>query len=92
MFSKNIHACLSSFSKAQTTLLFGVVMSIDMAVYSIKSGIFAASAVAGLLIYRFFVKDRKLWRHIRTLDIGFNAIAMSVLLFFCVFLAYLYLS
>ena len=73
------------------TLLFGMSMPIDTGAYIIKSGIFAASAAAGWLIYRYLVKTRKLWLRIRTLDIGFNAIAMSVLLFFCVFLAYLYL-
>lgn len=74
------------------TLFFGVSVPIDMQAYLIKCGIFATSTLAGWLIYRYLVKTRKLWTRIRTLDLGFNAIALSVLTFFAVFLTYLYIS
>jgi len=71
--------------------LFGETIKIDTAGYIQKSLIFLGSVAGGWLIYRFFVKDQKFWKRIRTLDLGFNKIAMSVVLFFCVIVAYLYL-
>lgn len=72
-------------------LLFGVEVHIDTVGYVQKSLIYLASVVGAWLIYRYLVKGKAFWKRIRTLDLGFNKIAMSVVLFFCVILAYLYL-
>lgn len=72
-------------------LLFGVSVEIDVAGYLTKSLIFFSSVAAAWLIYRYLVKGRKLWNHIRKFDLGFNTIALSVVLFFGVLTAYLYL-
>lgn len=72
--------------------LFGVHVKIDAAGYIEKGLIYAASAVVAWLIYRYLVRGRSFWKRIRTLDLGFNKIAMSVVLFFVVIVAYLYLG
>lgn len=80
---------LGIFGGPAITLLFGVHMPIGIVEYLIKSGIFVLSVGVGWLAYRYFVKGRGLWARIRTLDLSFNAIALSVLLFFCVLLGYM---
>lgn len=71
--------------------LFGVHIHIDAGGYIQKSLIFAASVAGAWLIYRYLVQNRKFWKRIRTLDLGFNKIAMSVVFFFCIIVVYLYL-
>jgi len=83
---------LGIFGAPIIEFLFGVQVKIDTTGYIQKSLVFAASVVGAWLIYRFAVRDRSFWKRIRTLDLGFNKIAMSVVLFFCILTAYLYLT
>ena len=83
---------LGIFGAPIIEFLFGIQVKIDTGGYIQKSIIFAVSVVIAWLIYRFLVRDRSFWKRIRTLDLGFNTIAMSVVLFFVVLTAYLYLA
>ncbi|MBT3320447.1 MAG: proton-conducting membrane transporter [Clostridia bacterium] len=81
---------LGIFGAPIIEFLFGIQVKIDTAGYIQKSIIFAASVVGAWLIYRFAVRDRAFWKRVRAFDLGFNKIAMSIVLFFVVFTAYLY--
>ena len=70
--------------------LFGIDVHIDTSEYLIKSGIYLLSVGVAWLIYRYLVKDRAIWKRVRAFDLGFNAIAMTVVLFFAVLTGYLY--
>ncbi|MDD5018758.1 MAG: proton-conducting transporter membrane subunit, partial [Eubacteriales bacterium] len=70
--------------------LFGVTVTIDAAGYVQKSLVYFASIGAGILIYRYLVRGKAYWQHVRAIDLGFNAIAMTVVLFFCVLTGYLF--
>ena len=73
-------------------LLFGVEVHIDAWEYVQKSLVYLASAGVAWLIYRYLVKGRALWQRVRAFDLGFNAIAMTVVVFFCVLVGYLYIA
>ena len=83
---------LGIFGAPIIEMFFGFRVEISTAEYFQKSLIFAASAVLAWLTYRYLVKGRGFWKRIKTLDLGFNAIAMSVVLFFVVIVAYLYIA
>ncbi len=72
-------------------LLFGVSVHIDVSSYITKSLVFFASLAAAWFIYRYLIKGKNLWNRIRAFDLGFNKIAMSVVLFFGVLTGYLFL-
>ena len=73
-------------------LLFGVEVHIDAWEYVQKSLVYLASVGVAWLIYRYLVKGRALWQCVRAFDLGFNAIAMTVVVFFCVLVGYLYIA
>ena len=83
---------LGLFGAQIIEFFFGISVDISAAEYFNKGLIFAASAILAVFAYRYLVKGRGFWKHIRTLELGFNAIAMSVVLFFVVIVAYLYLG
>lgn len=72
-------------------LLFGISIEIDISSYIMKSIVFFASVAAAWLIYRYLIKGKKLWNHIRSFDLGFNSIALSVVVFFGILTGYLFL-
>ena len=85
-------SCPWLFGAPIIEFLFGIQVKIDTAGYIQKSIVFAASVVGAWLIYRFAVRDRSFWKRVRAFDLGFNKIAMSVVLFFGILTAYLYLA
>ena len=74
------------------TFLFGVDAHIDMAGYIEKGLVYMLSVFGAWLIYHFLVRDRAIWKRVRAFDLGFNAIAMTVVLFFAVLTGYLYIA
>jgi multicomponent Na+:H+ antiporter subunit D len=74
------------------TFLFGVDAHIDMAGYLEKGVVYLLSVFGAWVIYRYLVHDRAIWKRVRALDLGFNAIAMTVVLFFAILTGYLYIA
>jgi len=60
------------FGSELITFLFGVEVSVDAAGYLEKTAIFAGSAAAGILIYRYIVRDNKFLARFRGIDFGFR--------------------
>ncbi len=71
--------------------LFGYSAKINIGEYVLKTLIFLASLFAAYFIYFKVLKGRKTLTVIREFDIGLNAIALSIVIFFAVFTGYLYL-
>jgi len=73
--------------------LFDVSVSVDAASYGEKTLLFAVSLVAGLLLYRYGVKNRRLHRlqtYLREIEIGFKGTCVMMGAFFAVTLIVLY--
>ena len=72
--------------------LFGITVAIDAHEYLVKSIIYAVSLAAAYLIYLSGLTQSKAFKRIRALDFGFNEIALTLPVFFCILLGYLMLS
>ena len=66
--------------------LFGISVSVDAAGYLQKIIFFVISAAAGFLIYRYYIKNSKLFKTIRRFEFGFREICFSLGFFFAVVL------
>ncbi|MCL2392063.1 MAG: proton-conducting membrane transporter [Oscillospiraceae bacterium] len=60
------------FGSEFITFLFNVEVSVDAAGYLEKTMIFAVSVVAGILIYRYVVRDNAFLKRFRAIDFGFR--------------------
>jgi multicomponent Na+:H+ antiporter subunit D len=76
------------FGQQAIRFLFDADVYIDPAGYLEKVGIFFASLVAGILIFKYFVKNSKMLKQVGSIDIGFRGIMIAMGLFFGTLLAY----
>jgi len=74
------------FGRQFIEFLFNVSVNVEAAGYLEKVIIFAVSAGIGYLIYRYYVINSKLFKKIRSLEMGFRTICVSIGLFFAVIL------
>ncbi len=92
IFSLGFLCLLGGLLGAQAIeFLFGYSAHINLGEYALKTLIFLASLFAAYFIYFKLLKGRKTLTKIREFDIGLNAIALSIVMFFAVFTGYLYL-
>jgi multicomponent Na+:H+ antiporter subunit D len=66
------------FSGQFVYFLFGVQTDVSLAGYFEKAGIFAASLAAGYFIYKYYVSRSKLFKKIKSFDLGFRSICVSI--------------
>ncbi len=79
------------FGSPAIEFLFGFSAKINAGEYFGKTFIFVTSLIVSYLIYFKFLYGKKILLKIRDFDIGFNAIAMSIVIFFAVLTGYLYI-
>jgi len=80
--------CLAfgAFGEYFMALLFNWEVYVSFTGYLEKTGIFALSAVAGALIYRYVIKDRPMLVRIREMDLGFRGMVAAMGVFFAMVL------
>jgi multicomponent Na+:H+ antiporter subunit D len=66
--------------------LFNINVAVDAAGYFEKTLLFAASGIAGFLIYKYYVRRSKLLKHVKAFALGFRGICALVGAFFAVLL------
>ena len=71
--------------------LFGFPATIDTGEYTVKALIFVGSVIASYFIYFKLLSGREFLGKIKEMDIGINAIALSIVVFFAALTGYLYL-
>ena len=64
--------------------LFNISVNVSAAGYIEKTALFALSAIAGYLIYRFFIDKSPFFQRIRDFDLNFRLICASIGGFFAV--------
>ncbi|MCL2478291.1 MAG: hypothetical protein FWF22_02230 [Treponema sp.] len=74
------------FGEQAINFLFNADIHVDAAGYLQKAGLFALTLAAGFVIYRFFITKAKFFGKIRTLELGFRGICVSMGIFFAVLL------
>ena len=74
------------FGEGFIRFLFNTTVRVDAAGYLEKSILFAASAIAGFLIFIFYIKKSKLLVKLRGVEIGFRGICALMGVFFAVML------
>ena len=79
------------FSGQFVYFLFGVHTQVDLLGYLEKVGIFAASLVAGILIYKYYISRSKLMKRVKAIDLGFRSICVSIAGVFAIILLAVYL-
>ena len=79
------------FSSWFVNFLFGVQTYIGLSGYLQKVGIFAASLVAGYLIYKYYVSRSKLMKKVKAIDLGFRTICVAVVGVFAVIMLVVYI-
>ena len=72
-------------------LLFDFSANVNISDYILKAVIYLISVVASYFIYYKLLKNNTILRKIRDYDIGLNAIAMSITIFFVVLTGYLFI-
>lgn len=70
-------------------ILFGVHVSVSMAGYLEKTVLFIISLIIGVLFYHFLYKKIGLFRTIREIELTFNQICYSIVIFFAMTMVYL---
>jgi len=76
------------FGEGFIHFLFNITVDVDAAGYLEKTGLFAISAIAGYLIFRFFVDKHPFFKHIRGLDMNFRWMCASIGGFFAAVLLF----
>jgi len=66
--------------------MFNVKVSVDASGYLEKTGMFAASAIAGFFIFKYYVKKSALLKRIHEIDLSFRGICVSMGAFFALIL------
>ena len=69
--------------------LFGIDVHIEAGEYIQKSAIYIVTLIIALIIYVSGLTKTRAFTSIRALDLGFNEIALTLPIFFCVLLGYL---
>jgi len=77
------------FGGFAVNFLFGVDVHIEASEYLNKSFVYLATLAVAFVMYISGVTKTKPFSSIRALDLGFNEIALTLPVFFCVLLAYL---
>jgi multicomponent Na+:H+ antiporter subunit D len=80
------------FSNWFVYFLFGVHTYVGLAGYLQKVGIFAASLVAGFLIYKYYVSRSKLMKRVKAIDLGFRSICVAVVGVFAAIMLAVYIA
>jgi hypothetical protein len=73
---------LGVFGEAFKNFAFNLEMHVDALSYLEKAGVFGASMVAAILITKFVLRDGKILSRIRTINLGFIGMTVSVGVFF----------
>lgn len=68
---------------------FNQHFAIEPKSYLFKSGVYLLSLIVGILFYRFVYKRIKLFKKIRSIELSFNGIVFSIVLFFAFVMIYL---
>jgi len=76
------------FGQQVITFLFQTEARIDGMGYLEKMGIFFASLVVGFLVFKYYVKNSKLLKKVRTVDLSFRTICIAIGAFFACMLIF----
>lgn len=83
--------CLAGgiFGAQVIELVYGVKVHIETNEYLMKSLIYVVTLLVAYILYRVGFTHNKVFKKIRSFDVSFNTIALSLPLFFCILLGYL---
>lgn len=70
------------FGEPIVNYIFSISMHIDSYVFIEKGIIYVISLIIGVLFYRYIYHHMRLFKEIRSLDLTFNTICMSIVIFF----------